>query len=230
MIVRSIIPAAGQGKRMSSDVPKQFLKLAGQPILYHTLDAFERSGLVESISLVVPPKETDAMKAKWPNWFPRVTNVVAGGKERQDSVYNGLCSLDKDTEIVIVHDGVRPFLTSSMISEVVNAAAQHGAAILALPLSDTLKRGDSEGFVQKTLNRDDLWRVQTPQAFRYNLLCEAMKKARVDNFYGTDEGMLIERLGKSIKLIPGSERNIKITRHEDLRLAELLAASTDSLK
>ena len=230
MIVRAVIPAAGEGKRMNSDIPKQFLEFAGQPILYHTLMAFELSGLAKSIALAVPPADVHSMKVKWPKRFPRVTQVIAGGKERQDSVYNAVCALEENTEIVVIHDAVRPFINSTMIEKTVNAAREHGAAVVAIPLSDTLKRDNGSDFVQTTIDRSGLWRVQTPQAFRYELLLEAMEQACAENFYGTDEGMLIERLGKSVKLIPGSERNIKITRPEDLPFAELIAASLNSAK
>ena len=230
MIVRAIIPAAGQGKRMNSQTPKQFLELEGHPILHHTLKAFENSDLIESIILVVPPKDVAIMKFEWQERFPIISDVVAGGKERQDSVYNGLCVLEKDTDIVIIHDGVRPFVSRSMIAEVIESAKEHGAAIAALPLNDTLKRGDSENLVKDTIQRDALWRVQTPQAFCYSLLSEGMDQARVDNFYGTDEGVLVERLGKPVKLTVGSEHNIKITRPEDLPLAKLIATLLEDTK
>ena len=218
----AIIPAAGQGTRMNHTVPKQFLQLAGKPILYHTLKVFENSGLVDSIVLVVPPSEVESMRKKLMNPFPAIQHVVVGGEQRQDSVYEGLRALDEDTHIVVVHDGVRPFIDPKMLQETVTAAQEHGAAVTAIPLSDTIKRADANDFVQITIDRKRLRRIQTPQAFRYSLLCEAMRKAQADRFYGTDEGSLMEHFGQAVKLVPGSEHNIKITQPEDLVLAELL--------
>ena len=230
MIIRAVIPAAGEGKRMKANVSKQFLELAGQPILHHTLKAIENSGLVESITLVVPASSVDQIKFDYSDQFPSIAHIIAGGEMRQDSVYKGLCSLGEDTEIVIVHDGVRPFLTSTMIQMVTESAEKYGAAIVATPLNDTLKRINHAGFVQTTVDRVDLWRVQTPQAFQYPLLRSAMEQAREDNFYGTDEGMLIEHFGHSVRIVPGSEQNIKITRSEDLPFAETIAAYLNESK
>ncbi len=225
MKICAIIPAAGQGTRMNNAVPKQFLKLAGQPILYHTLNAFENSGLVDSVVLVVPPGQVESMRQEWANLFPVIQHVIAGGEQRQDSVYNGLRELNRETQIVVVHDGVRPFIETRMLQETVTTAQEYGAAVTAIPLSDTLKLVDGNGFVQTTVNRKGLWRIQTPQAFRYSLLCQAMEKAQTEGFYGTDEGSLIEHFGQTVKLVPGSERNIKITKPEDIPLAELFMTS-----
>lgn len=218
MKVSVIIPAAGQGTRMGSATPKQYLSLNGQPILHHTLMAFEASGLVDSVTLVVPKNDLDPAQKKWN--YKIVTNIVQGGKERQDSVCNGFKAIDPDTDIVIVHDGVRPFVTPDMIGRSIEAAKQFGAAIVAIPVSDTIKQVDSKEFVTRTVDRNGLWRVQTPQAFQYAILGEAFQKAAEDSYYGTDEGSLLEHAGKKLKIIMGSELNIKITRQEDLILGE----------
>lgn len=222
MKVSVIIPAAGQGTRMGSSIPKQFLLLQGKPILHHTLKAFATSGQVDSVTLVVPEKDFDDARKAWAKGYDIVKNIVIGGKERQDSVYNGFRAIDDDTDVVIVHDGVRPFVTADMIKRSIEAAKCYGAAITAMPVSDTIKQSDDAGFVARTVERNGLWRIQTPQAFQYGVLAEAFQKAVKDSYYGTDEGSLLEYAGKKVKIIEGSEINIKITRKEDLILGEAI--------
>jgi len=225
MKVSAIIPAAGQGTRMGSAIPKQFLSLQGKPILHHTLMAFEASGQVDSVILVVPEKDSAAAKKEWLQGYDIVKKIVVGGKERQDSVYNGFQALDADTDVVLVHDGVRPFVTGDMIQRAIEAAKNFGAAITAIPVNDTIKLANADGFVEKTVDRSGLWRIQTPQAFQYAVLNEAFQKAVQDSYYGTDEGSLLEYAGKKVKIIEGSEMNIKITRQEDLILGEAILNS-----
>ncbi|MCF8721455.1 2-C-methyl-D-erythritol 4-phosphate cytidylyltransferase [Nitrospina gracilis] len=220
MKVAAVIPAAGQGVRMGTNVPKQFLTLCGKPILQHTLEVFERCGAVNEIVLAVPESDLDMVRQLAESVSTKIKNVVIGGKQRQDSVYNGFQALDADTDLVVVHDGVRPFVRTEHIEASIAAAREDGAAIVAIPLSDTIKKVNKEQFVERTVDRTGLWRMQTPQTFRYALLKEAFSKALADGFYGTDEGSLIERLGHPLKIIPGSELNIKITRTEDLALGE----------
>ncbi len=205
---------------MGGTVPKQFQVLRGQPILYYTLRRFQESGLIDSLVLVVPEKEQEDTRAEWLGNPEIVKHVVAGGEKRQDSVFNGYKALPADTDIVLVHDGVRPFLSKDMIVKTLHSAEKFGAAITAIPVHDTLKQVDSSGLVQRTVERDGLWRVQTPQAFRYDLLGKAFRKAQEDSFYGTDEGALIEYLGQEVRVVDGSEWNLKITRPEDLLLGE----------
>jgi 2-C-methyl-D-erythritol 4-phosphate cytidylyltransferase len=220
MNVCAIIPAGGQGTRMGGTVPKQFQALRGKPILYYTLRTLQESGLIDSLVLVVPKNELANVRTDWLNSPSVVKQVVVGGEKRQDSVFNGYQALPSDTDIVLVHDGVRPFLSKEMIQETINTADKFGAAITAIPVHDTLKQVDSSGMVQRTVDREGLWRVQTPQAFRYDLLGEAFRKAKTDTFYGTDEGALIEYLGQKVQIVDGSEWNLKITRPEDLLLGE----------
>ena len=221
MKVGAIIPAAGRGKRIGASVPKQFLEIQGRPLLHHTLTVFASCKLIDYVVLVMPRTDVDEMGEDWLNKYEIVREVVVGGEQRQDSVYNGFNSLEEGTDIVVVHDGVRPFTTPQMITATVEAAQQHGAAITAIPVSDTVKQA-ADGFVKQTVSRDGLWRVQTPQAFQYGLLQQAFKKAKKDSYYGTDEGSLVEYLGERVKIVPGSELNIKITRKEDLVLGESL--------
>ena len=221
MSVCAVVPAGGTGTRMGGTVPKQFLELNGKPILYYTLKTLQDCGIISELILVVPEKEYENACSDWLGKPEIVTKVVVGGEKRQDSVYKGFCELSPQTEIVLVHDGVRPFLSHQMIQESVDAAREYGAAITAIPVNDTIKKVDDSGLVSKTVDREGLWRVQTPQVFRYELLEEAFKKANSKKFYGTDEGTLIEHLGKPVKIVEGSEQNIKITRPEDLRLSEI---------
>ena len=224
MKVGAIIPAAGRGKRIGASVPKQFLEIQGKPLLHHTLTVFASCKLIDYVVLVMPRADVDEMGEDWLNNYEIVREVVVGGEQRQDSVYNGFNSLEEGTDIVVVHDGVRPFTTSKMITATIEEAEQHGAAITAIPVSDTIKHV-VDSFVKQTISRVGLWRVQTPQAFHYRLLQQAFKKAKKDSYYGTDEGALIEYLGAQVKIVQGSELNIKITRKEDLVLAESLLSS-----
>jgi len=219
MKVGAIIPAAGRGKRIGASVAKQFLEIQGEPLLHHTLKVFASCRLVDYVVLVMPRLDVDETGDDWLHKYEIVRKVIAGGEQRQDSVYNGFNSLEKATDIVVVHDGVRPFATPKMIAAVVEEAKQHGSAITAIPVSDTIKQV-VDGFVKQTVSREGLWRVQTPQAFQYGVLKQAFKKAKEDSYYGTDEGALIEYLGERVKIVLGSERNIKITRKEDFDLAE----------
>ena len=223
MKVGAIIPAAGRGKRIGASVPKQFLEIQGKPLLHHTLTVFASCELIDYVVLVMPRTDVDETGDDWLNKYEIVREVVVGGEQRQDSVYNGFNSLEEETGIVVVHDGVRPFTTPQMITATVEAAQQHGAAITAIPVSDTVKQA-ADGFVKQTVSRDGLWRVQTPQAFQCGLLQQAFKKAKKDSYYGTDEGSLVEYLGERVKIVPGSELNIKITRKEDLVLGESLVS------
>ncbi|KMP12270.1 2-C-methyl-D-erythritol 4-phosphate cytidylyltransferase [Candidatus Nitromaritima sp. SCGC AAA799-C22] len=226
MKVGAIIPAAGRGKRIGAAVPKQFLELKGKPLLHYTLKVFEACDVIDYVVLVMPQADVEASGDEWLNGYGIVRQVVGGGEQRQDSVCNGFKALEEGTDIVVVHDGARPFATPQMIADTVGSAGQYGAAITAVPVSDTIKKA-VDGFVERTVSRDGLWRVQTPQAFQYALLQRAFDKAATDSYYGTDEGALIEYLGERVKIVAGSELNIKITRKEDLTLGESLIEAND---
>ncbi len=220
----AIITAAGIGKRMRANQPKQYLELNGRPILSHTLEKFQAARLIEGIVLVVDGASLDLvqddMLKKWP--CAKVKWVVRGGDKRQDSVAQGLKAVPLGCEVVCVHDGVRPFITPEIIDRSVEEAASHGACIVAIPVKDTIKRVDMEGRIAETVERAGLWRAQTPQTFKYELFESAMNQAKSEGFYGTDEASLVERFGHEVYILAGDERNIKITTPEDLKIAEAI--------
>ncbi len=227
MRVAAVIAAAGLGRRMQQDTPKTYLRLGGKPILSHTLEVFEKVPEVHEVLVVVHPEDLELCQREVidPTPLKKVLRLVPGGKERQDSVYNALKVLRKEAEsleIILVHDGVRPFVTPSLISQVVAAARRHGAAVPGVPCQDTLKRVNPKGEVLETVDRRELWQVQTPQGFRAALLWQAYQEAMSRQFYATDEAALVEALGKTVVMVPGSFLNLKITTPDDLQLAEAI--------
>ncbi len=226
MKVAAIIPAAGTGRRMQKNIPKQYLSLGGKPILANTLAVFENLSEINEISVVAQPEALDYCQNKviTPFGFKKVLRLVPGGKERQDSVYNALKALHRhnDWDLILVHDGVRPFVTPEEVRRVIRAAWEHGAAILALPAQDTVKKVNRAGRIQKTLNRQDIWLAQTPQAFQAPIIWRAFVEAYGRDFYGTDEASLVEALGLTVMVEPGSPFNIKVTTPEDLVMAEAI--------
>jgi 2-C-methyl-D-erythritol 4-phosphate cytidylyltransferase len=225
-MIAAIIPAAGMGLRMGNSTPKPYLCLAGKPILAHTLEVFEKTPEIREVTLAVHPDELNYCQEKVlsPFNFKKVLRLVPGGKERQDSVYHALKALhhEDDLELVLVHDGVRPFVTADQIRLVIEGARRHGGAVLGLPAQDTLKKVTSEGLIKQTLERKDIWQIQTPQAFQAPLLWRAFVEAYSRNFYGTDEASLVEALHLPVAVIPGSPLNLKITTPDDLELAEAI--------
>ncbi|MBA2876787.1 2-C-methyl-D-erythritol 4-phosphate cytidylyltransferase [Thermaerobacillus caldiproteolyticus] len=222
-----VIPAAGQGKRMKAGMNKQFIELHHQPIIVHTLKVFEQDDWCQGIIVVINEAEREQFHTLFEQ-FPikKVVSMVSGGAERQHSVYNGLKAV-KNSEIVLIHDGARPFITMEKIHELVKEAEEHGAAILAVPMKDTVKRA-FDGFVAETVERSSLWAVQTPQAFRISLVLEAHEQARKDGYVGTDDASLVERMGKKVKIIEGDYRNIKLTTPDDLLFAEAILSNWPS--
>jgi 2-C-methyl-D-erythritol 4-phosphate cytidylyltransferase len=218
----AIIAAAGWGKRFSQCKRKQFQPLGGKPVIVHSIERFEESPSVGEIVLVVSEDSIEYCREEIVNKFrfKKITKIISGGEERQHSVKRGLSLISNETDIVIVHDGVRPFVTVDLIEEAIKAALKSGGAIVAMPAKDTVKES-SEGYIQRTLPRESLWLAQTPQAFRYDILKRAYKMSEEDGFLGTDESSLVERLGIRVKLIQGPRMNVKITTEEDLLLAEL---------
>lgn len=227
----AIIAAAGTGSRMAGNRPKQFLQLAGTPIIFHTLKPFELCDSIQEVIVVLPAEESAAFLAlAGKNGLRKLTRVVPGGATRADSVKRGLMSIRSTTaEIVAVHDGVRPFVTVEEISKTVEAARRDGAAILATAVTDTIKVVDGDTVVE-TLARQHLRQALTPQCFRYALLREAYDVADVTDPVLTDESALVERLGHKVTIVEGSPRNIKITTPRDLQIAEAFLSTdyTDS--
>ncbi|HKS07907.1 MAG TPA: 2-C-methyl-D-erythritol 4-phosphate cytidylyltransferase [Pyrinomonadaceae bacterium] len=223
----AIIAAAGTGSRMASDLPKQFLQLAGTPIIFHTLKPFELCDSIQEVIVVLPPEASAAFLAQaGKHDLRKLTRVLPGGVTRADSVKRGLMAIRSATaEIVAVHDGVRPFVTVEEIEETVETARRDGAAILATPVTDTIKVVDGQAVVE-TLARQNLRQALTPQCFRYELLRQAYDTADVNDPALTDESSLVERLGHKVTIVDGSPRNIKITTPRDLLNAETFL-STD---
>jgi 2-C-methyl-D-erythritol 4-phosphate cytidylyltransferase len=219
----ALIPAGGVGTRLGRRTPKQFLLIGGVPIIVATVRHFLSHPRVDAVVVAAPP----ALVLRTERLFSRgrrhaVLNVVPGGAERQDSVWEALCAAPPGVDIAVVHDAVRPFISRALIDAVVTAAAADGAAICAMPIVETVKRVRDD-LVETTLDRSMLRAVQTPQAFRIDLLREAHEKARRDGVIGTDDAMLVERLGHPVKVVRGSARNVKITTPDDLRRARAFA-------
>jgi 2-C-methyl-D-erythritol 4-phosphate cytidylyltransferase len=217
----AIIAAAGRGNRMASDLPKQFLLLAGLPIIFHTLRRFEECESIHEIIVVLPAEESAgflSMAGKF--GLRKLTKVVPGGSTRADSVKRGLMAIRAATvDVVAVHDGVRPFVTVEEIDQTVTAAREIGAAILVAPAVDTIKEIDSDSVV-RTLDRKQLRRALTPQCFRYDILMRAFENIDVSDPSITDESFLVEKLGQRVAIVEGSSPNIKITTKQDLLMAE----------
>ncbi len=216
----AIIPAAGFGTRMHLDHPKQYHLLAGVPILVHTVRAFINTSIIDRIVVVVPAdfiEQTNALFTRY-QINGRNLSIIAGGHRRQDSVQAGLEALDDDTAIILVHDGARPLVTKDIIDRCYLAALQHGACVAAVPVKDTLKRSDDTGRITATIDRISLWQAQTPQAMRKELLEQAYRLNGDGD--ATDEASLLEKASIPVTLVEGAETNIKITRPEDLLLAE----------
>ena len=212
---------------MGGPIPKQFLALGGQPILVQSLRILQASPVIHEIILAVPQAERqyclDHIVAT--GEFGKVTKVVPGGAQRQDSVRHALTEVSEETEIVLVHDAVRPFLTADMIQKVVDAAVEHGAAIIALPVRDTVKYVGADGVIERTVDRRPLWLAQTPQAFRRAWLEEGHRRALLDGTHTTDDADLVELIGKPVVVVEGSGENIKVTRPEDLVIGEAILSS-----
>jgi len=217
-VTYAIVPAGGHGARMGSRRPKQYLRLGRAPILVATLRALARARPLAGIVVAVPAAHVAATRRLLARArVPKILDVVAGGADRQESVWRGLQRVPQDARFVVVHDAVRPFVTAELV-ERVRAAAAGGAATCGMPVRETVKRV-TDGAVAATVERQGLWLTQTPQAFARDLLWEAHDKARRDGFAGTDDAVLVERLGMPVAMVPGLAQNLKITTPEDLRTA-----------
>lgn len=222
MKVFAIVVAAGEGRRMGGGGRKQYRLLCGEPIIRRTLKAVIAGGVGDGIFLVVPKADFAFCErhVAAPLRSSARIHLVAGGARRQESVYNGLLAVPESRSIVVVHDGVRPMVAPERVGACISAAADAGACSLGIPAVDTLKSVSAAQFVVSTLPRESIWMVQTPQAFRYDLLRDAHERAIQKNLYGTDDAFLVEQLGAPVKMVPGSRWNIKITTPDDLALAE----------
>jgi 2-C-methyl-D-erythritol 4-phosphate cytidylyltransferase len=224
MNVLAIIPAAGMGVRMGGDTPKQFLSLDGVPIFIHTLRKFVASHVIDEIYLALRPEDMERARRDIDcEHFSKPVRLVAGGATRQETVARALAEALATTEVVLVHDAVRPFIELEMIQRVVEAARKDGAAILGIPSVDTVKQVERQ-MILGTIPRERIVLAQTPQAFRYDAIREAIVRAAADGFNGSDESSLVERLGHPVTVLMGSGRNIKITKPDDLPLARLYIA------
>jgi 2-C-methyl-D-erythritol 4-phosphate cytidylyltransferase len=225
MQVFAILPAAGLGTRMAGPQPKQFLALAGEPILIHSLRAFASVDRVTAIYVAVRKTEIERVQAQVAeHGFADKVHVVEGGENRQESVAHALAAVPAgDDDIVLVHDAVRPLIDSATIARTIEAVEQHGAAIVGLPAIDTIKQVERTAhgaIITSTIPREFIVQAQTPQGFRYGVLQRAFAEAEADGFVGTDEASVVERAGLPVAVVPGSPVNLKITQPGDLELAE----------
>lgn len=222
--LRVVIAAAGKGRRMGSNTNKQYMLLNGRPVLSYSLDFFDRLPLVSQIVVVCAPDEIEYCDEEIVKRFrySKVSAVVPGGPERQDSVWAGLQQLGEDTDLVAVHDGARPILSLEVLTGLVAEAREWGAAIPGIPSKETVKLGDRDGFVRQTLDRASVYGIQTPQVFNYTELVTAYRQAFEEGFLGTDDASLFELYIGRVKLVPGDYNNIKITTPEDMLMAEAL--------
>ena len=221
----AIVLAAGQGKRMNSKVQKQFLLIKEKPVLYYTLNAFETNPLISEIILVTGKDEIEYCHKEIVKkyGFKKVCKIVSGGKERYHSVYHGIQAIE-EAEYVFIHDGARPFVDAATIERVYEAVNVHKACVIGMPVKDTIKIADEEGFAAQTPDRRKVWQVQTPQTFEYHLIKEAYEKLMIEEPEGiTDDAMVVETEKKrKVSLVEGSYKNIKITTPADLLLAKLI--------
>ncbi|MDP2939590.1 MAG: 2-C-methyl-D-erythritol 4-phosphate cytidylyltransferase [Candidatus Omnitrophota bacterium] len=220
MKVTAIVPSAGLGERLNKKIAKPLVLLNRKPIVIHTLENLSKSKLINEIILVVSRNYIDAFRKNIKHFgLKKVKNIILGGVTRSQSVANGLKAISEDTDFVLIHDAVRPFISQKSISEVVKSAKKFGAAILAVPAKATIKKVDlNKSEVVETLNRDVLCEVMTPQVFRKDLILSGYNRLRKFSF--TDDAVLLERLGYRVKVVMGSYTNIKITTPEDLIVAE----------
>ena len=221
-MVSAIILAGGKGKRMGKDISKQFILVKGRPIIYYTIKKFSKCKLIDEIILVLPKDEIEYCKKEvLEKYSLKVDKIVEGGKERQDSVYNGLKAV-KNSDIVLIHDGARPFVSEKIILEGIENAKKYGAAAPGVMPKDTIKVKDELSFSKETLKRESLIAIQTPQVFRKDIIVECHKRVRRDNISVTDDTMVVEKYGYKVYLYNGDYTNIKVTTPEDLILCEYL--------
>ncbi|MEG0014674.1 MAG: 2-C-methyl-D-erythritol 4-phosphate cytidylyltransferase [Cellulosilyticaceae bacterium] len=224
----AIILAGGSGKRMGTAVKKQYIKLKDKEVIAHTIDVFNNMKDISDIIVVTGADEIDYVKEEICDKYKlnKVKKVIAGGKERQDSVWNGIEAVADKYEYVIIHDGARPFIEEETIIKCLDKAKQTGASIVAVPLKDTIKVGNAKtGEVEATPNRETLWSVQTPQIFKTHIIKEAHRYAKTHGIYGTDDSFLVEAMGEKVYIVEGKYTNIKMTTPDDLIIGEKILES-----
>ena len=223
-----IVLAGGKGKRMGSKVSKQFLLVKNKPVLYYTIKQFIDNKLIDKIILVLPKDEIDYCKREvLEKYSLKVDYIIEGGLERQDSVYNGLKAAE-GSNIVLIHDGARPFVSKEIIDKGIQYAIDYGAAAPGVVPKDTIKVRDEDSFSKETLKREELIAIQTPQVFKYEIIKECHNRIKEERIVVTDDTMVVEKYNNKVYLYEGDYKNIKITTPEDLILAEYLADSVDS--
>lgn len=218
----AIILAAGKSRRLRG-IDKIFYKIREKPLIFYTLLAFEKNPRINKIILVVRKKDFRRFFALIKKYkFKKIMTVIKGGKERQDSAFNGLKTAEslgaKSGDLILFHNGANPLISQKEISDVIKAAKKYKAALVAQPIKDTVKKISKEGFVLETVDRKNIYSAQTPQVIEYNLAKTALERAFEKNFYGTDDVLLVEKMGKKVKVIPCSYKNIKVTNKEDLEI------------
>lgn len=220
----AIVVAAGRGRRIREKKEKQYLLLQKKPLLFYCLDVLQRTKVIDEVILVANKDQINFCQEELVARYKltKVKKIVKGGRRRQDSVLNGTKALPLATEIVLIHDGVRPFITPKLIENAVQELKGCDGVVLGLPVVETVKQADKTKKVIKTLKRNVLYSVQTPQVFKKEALVEAYRKAKKDKFYGTDDASLLERAGFKVKIVEGSDENIKITTSLDLVVAEAI--------
>lgn len=223
MNLQLIIPAAGSGVRLGLHRPKAFVDLEGKPLFVRTIERFLSAGVRFDVIVVAPESHLPELRSLLQTTWPDIRMVcIAGGEQRQDSVWNGLCALSPDTDIVMIHDAARPFVSVSAVQAAIEAAAACGASTVAIPAIDTVLVGDADDFLVSTPDRKTLWACQTPQVFRTEVILEAHRQARKEGYYGTDDASLVRRMGGTVKLVPGSPANFKVTTPLDLAMARMV--------
>ncbi len=230
-MITAIIAAAGSGKRMGSEINKIFLTIHNVPIIARSAAAIAACPEVDELIIVGAASEIDKLAEVLRQYQPgKPWRIVAGASERQYSITNALQAVSQETKLILVHDAARPLIDPAVVKQVIDGARTHKAAVVAVPVKDTIKIIDNEKYVVETPPRQTLWSIQTPQGFDATLLREAYARALKDGFLGTDDAGLVERLGKKVKIVPGGYNNIKITSPEDLRIAEALLGERKDMR
>ncbi|MFN3531990.1 MAG: 2-C-methyl-D-erythritol 4-phosphate cytidylyltransferase [Candidatus Brocadia sp.] len=224
MKVSVVLVGAGLGLRIGGPVKKPFLQIKGKPIFLYTVERFAQCDTIAEIILVVGEAEIKSFREQWQDTLDacKVKKIVAGGKRRQDSVYNGLCQTGTDIEIVLIHDIVRPLVRREHIEAVINKAKESHAAILAAPMKATVKEAGSDLRIQRTVPRNNLWMAQTPQGFKRELILNVFNQFKGTDKEFTDDAQMVEMTGYPVYIVPGTDENIKITTPEDIHIAEAL--------